>query len=95
MSLREVVFGEGIEYIASNAWNGCGNIESVRIPASVKRVEGYAFFDCQKLKSVVFAETEGWRMAEKNSFEGGTPIDVSDPSVNIQYFLTWKYLYRE
>lgn len=53
--LSEVVIPEGVETIESN-WFSHSDIESVTIPKSVKVIEKYAFYKCEKLNRVSFQE---------------------------------------
>lgn len=51
---KDVVIPEGTEKIGRRWFQGCG-VESVTIPASVKKVGDDAFLNCRSLKRVIFA----------------------------------------
>ena len=59
----EIVIESGVENIASYAFEGCGNLTTVRIPASVQRTEyedGYeygAFLSCPNLTDIYYGGT--------------------------------------
>ena len=66
-----VVFGNKVEHIPANLFNGSENqgesapkITSVIIGANVKSIGRYAFEECNSLSNVIFEETEGWRRLE-------------------------------
>ena len=58
----EVVIPEGVTEIGEDAFENCGSITSVRLPASLVKIEGigsswgYAFGDCKSLKKYEVAE---------------------------------------
>ena len=52
---KEVILPEGLEEVGY-AWFACGQVRKVFIPASVKRIKGYAFAECDELEEVVFGE---------------------------------------
>ena len=64
------------------AWcdKNCGLTE-ITIPASVKYISSYAFFDCMQLEKVTFENTEGWTTSTDRG-KTKTPADVSNPSEN-------------
>jgi hypothetical protein len=53
--LEEVILSEKLEKIGYNAFSYAG-IESISIPESVTTIEGYAFYKCDKLKSIYIPE---------------------------------------
>lgn len=54
-ALREVALPDGIQRIGCKWFSG-SEIEGVTVPASVKEIEEYAFFDCANLRRALFAE---------------------------------------
>ncbi len=57
--LEGITFGDGLEIIGNNAFTQSA-LTSVTIPATVKRVEDYAFYDCTELvEAVLHAEYIG------------------------------------
>ena len=45
-SVKEVVIPEGAEYINQLAFKGCKNLKTLHLPKSIKKIESYAFLDC-------------------------------------------------
>lgn len=43
-NLQEVIIAEGVEHIASNVFTGCEKLKKVQLPASIKKIDGWAFF---------------------------------------------------
>ena len=67
--LREVEIPDGVQAICDN-WFASSDIESVRIPASVREICAGAFCGCRKLKTVVFDENSRLEVTGDNSFRG-------------------------
>ena len=65
-------------------------IESVTIPAAVKKIGSYAFHGCQKLKYVNFADPIGWNY---RTYSSSKPLEASDlrDSVRAAEMLTGIY----
>ena len=53
ISLREVIFAEGLEKIEADAFSGCGRIETLNLPQSLTHIGDRAFRGCARLKSFV------------------------------------------
>ena len=53
-STTEIIFEEGVTAIGSEAFCYGGQMESVRIPASVEYIASGAFFECDNLKEIYF-----------------------------------------
>ena len=51
-SVKTIVLPEGITRIGFMAFRGIG-IETVELPNSLERIEGYAFYECEKLEQIV------------------------------------------
>ena len=52
--IRKVEISEGINSIASYAFEKCENLESIYIPFSMKYISEYVFNDCSNLKDVYY-----------------------------------------
>lgn len=52
---KEVIIPDGTERVG-NHWFWGSDVESVKIPASVREIGADAFCNCKNLKSVTFAE---------------------------------------
>ena len=50
--IRKIDIPDGVETIAQEAFFGCVGLEEVRLPASLRRIQGYAFSNCRSLKSI-------------------------------------------
>ncbi len=61
---------EGIRTIGSNAFNGCGSIETVRLPNSLTTIGDFVFGYCKNLKSVEFSSGCKLDALGVNSFVG-------------------------
>ena len=44
-----------IEYIGNWGFFHCISLELIIIPKSVKSIKGFTFYQCEKLKSVIFS----------------------------------------
>ncbi len=66
-AVTSVVLPNSITYIGAGAFNGT-SISSITLPASVTTVDGYAFYNCRSLVSIIF--------------EGSTPPTAKDASFN-------------
>ena len=66
-ALREVEIPDGVQAICDN-WFASSDIESVRIPASIREICAGAFCGCRKLKIVVFDENSRLEVIGDNSF---------------------------
>ena len=56
LSFNEFKYFSGIQYITSDAFNGCTNLESIELPASIIIINTNAFYNCTKLKKIVLNE---------------------------------------
>ena len=71
--------GETVAAIGAGAFRGCGEIEAVRVPATVRRIGALAFADCPRLSWIsVAADNPDYRD------EGGV-LFSADRTVLIQY----------
>ncbi len=83
--------------IASHAFYGCSQLESLIIPADVTRIGCYAFNNCKGLTSLVFADGVAWYKTSIyecwSSMTGGTRAFLESPSDNATYFRDDYYYY--
>ena len=72
-----------------SAFENCTSLESIVIPAAVKKIGDNAFRNCSKLKNIQFEITDGWQC-----FDVNTPmtevLNLSDTEQNATY-LTFRY----
>ena len=54
--------------IGNNAFSFCINLESFIIPCLVKLIENYSFYNCEKLKSVIFSNEYHVESIGNNAF---------------------------
>ncbi len=66
--IPSTIDGLPVTKIADSAFNGCLNITSVRIPATVAHIERIAFQKCTSLQSVVFEERNKTQTLETGAY---------------------------
>lgn len=52
-----LVIPDGVTEIAANVFDGCKNLESVTIPASVKTIKNLTFINCENIKTLRYKGT--------------------------------------
>ena len=65
---------------------------------SVTTIGSYAFYYCENLASVTFADTSTWYYTENYDYTDGTAINVTDSAQNATYLKDTyydKYWYKE
>lgn len=72
--VREVTLSEGITSIGLYAFRRCSNLESIRIPHSVDRIEGLAFYECKSLREITIPH--GVTSIESSTFTRCTSLEV-------------------
>lgn len=73
--------GVPVEEIGENAFDGNTSIGNVTLPASIKKVNKYAFKNCPGIKKVTFAESENYVAILEGAFYGCESLaDVTFPS---------------
>lgn len=78
--LKAVEIGKGVTGLGEYCFCGCKKLESVTIPATVKRIGGTSTFqDCTSLKSIEFMGDSTWTPAIC-TFKGLTAITKTDLS---------------
>lgn len=79
-TLKAVEIGKGVASLVEYCFCGCAKLESVTIPATVKRIGGTSTFqDCTSLKSIKFMGDSTWTPAIC-TFKGLTAITKIDLS---------------
>ncbi len=71
-AITGVVFPEGLEEIAGNAFSGCTNLKSITLPSSLKIIGTSAFSGCTSLTNLDLPE--GMTELGESSFEGCTGL---------------------
>lgn len=80
-TLKEVIFPEGVSFTEFGELKGCTALESITIPASVKRFSTESFTLCSNLHEIIFPENvksyefESILGVENNAFDG-TNLDL-------------------
>ncbi len=77
--LKEISLPDGLTEIADNAFAGT-SLQTVRIPASVKRIGIGAFADCDKLANIVFAENTQLETIGAMAFRGTALTSLDLPA---------------
>ena len=77
--LKEVRIPDGLSTIWSCLFTAA-DIESVEIPASVKEIEVDAFYNCKKLRYVIFAEGSQLEKIGEGCFSGSGIEEIAFPS---------------
>jgi hypothetical protein len=72
VSIPDKVHYNGIDYtvieIQSSAFEGCSELTSIHIPASITKIGSYAFSSCDSLRSVHIVDIVSWSKIEFGSF---------------------------
>ena len=55
-SLRNITFGNKVESIGENAFNGCFSLANIVIPNSVISIGEFAFYNCPNLSSITIGK---------------------------------------
>ena len=87
-SLKTVEFSPDtrIQKLPNTVFEFCESLEEISIPASVREIEPGAFKGCTGLKSITFENPGSWHLRRKhNGVEEEYDVDVSDPSMNVEY----------
>lgn len=84
-SLKSVTFHDGINTIASNAFNGCSNlvIDNLIIPPLVTIVRNASFGYCPKIKGIVKMH-DNVTDVENTAFVGCNAVNGYDFGINVQ-----------
>ena len=77
-ALREIVIPDGVEEIG-RYWFRDSQIESVTVPASVKRIQPHAFENCKRLRRVTFQTGSELQIIGNSSFSRSALEEVSVP----------------
>lgn len=64
--IRIICFGEGITELGGHAFEGCGNLEKVILPATLSKIHHSCFKDCVKLKTVIVSDEKEFYHASED-----------------------------
>lgn len=67
-SLVSIILPESLQTIGESAFNACNNLSSIYIPQNVIDIGGYAFYDCDTLERVEFADESKIKVIGANAF---------------------------
>ncbi len=80
--LTEVVLSDKITQLGEGAFAGCWALRSVHIPNSVKKIDEYAFYECESLTDIYYDGTEyDWDRLKSEKRTGNEVLQ----SVNVHY----------
>lgn len=82
----DFVIPDGVTSVGSTVFYFCENLTSVTISENVTNIGAHLFLECYNLDSVTFENTSGWTVQLEGQTTDGTPVDVSDPEENEEYF---------
>ena len=55
--LSEIVLGNGVTVVSGLAFEGCGSLEEITLPASLKQISWSCLKDCPNLKKIIYKGT--------------------------------------
>lgn len=94
-NLTSIAMGNSVTDIGNYAFFGCRELKSITIHSNMTSIGAEAFAFCDSLESIVFEDTIGWYCVESeidwNNKTGGTAVDVSDATANVEYFKSTYY----
>ena len=97
-SLTSVEIPDSVTSIGYKAFSNCSNLTGVVIGDGVISIGDSAFYNCSSLTSITFKDVSVWyRVSDYEDWQnktGGMQMDVSDPSVNVNYFKKNYYWYK-
>jgi len=77
--LTSISLPANLTTIGVAAFELCTGLTSIRLPANLTTIDRYAFYECTGLTSAVFADKNGWKVYDNDSYSGtSTPISSSD-----------------
>ena len=88
-SLTSISLPASLTTIGDWAFAGCTGLTSIGLPAKLTGIGWHAFWGCTGLTSAVFADKEGWKVYDNDSYSG-TPTsisssDLADPATAAKY----------
>lgn len=86
--LTEITIPPSCQTLATKCFYNCTGLTEITIPQNCTELGSSCLYGCENLTSVTFEDPEGWQ-------QGGTPKDLSDPSVNAQTFKNAQYAYTK
>ena len=84
--LKRVQFGDGLAFLAPQAFEGCGGLTSIALPSSLKAIPSSCFALCLKLENVHLPDALE-RIGEKAFFNDGelSALDLPESLVRIDH----------
>lgn len=74
--ITEVRLPEGMELVPEKAFERCWNLETIYLPASLRKIDSKAFIDCDRVTYIVFAGDTPPEMADDAFLECDKMVDV-------------------
>ena len=76
--LETVTLPSSLEVIGSEVFSWCSSLRGeLTLPDSLKRIEGYAFYECSKLESIHFATASSLlEFVHEEAFKGCKPSAI-------------------
>ncbi len=74
--VKNVYIPEGVDTIDTEAFHGCLSLERISVPTSVVIVEGNAFWNCDKIKTVCYYDSQFSKT--KSSYDSWSLIQIGD-----------------
>lgn len=81
VSLKDMLIPAGAEFLGNYAFYNCGGLGEAILGGGLKFIGKCAFKNCPSLKSVIFENTQGWRISSVKDGEG-EEADVKDVAIN-------------
>ena len=76
-NLTSITIPNSVTYIGEGAFRNCTSIASITIPSSVNYIGANAFVGCTKLTSITFADPNGWKIYDNETFTSGEDVTIS------------------
>ena len=73
--VKHIYISDGVMYVGKHAFAGAPDLESVRLPSSLKRIPEGMFLNCKKLKTIEFPDDSRLETIEKHAFAGCTSLE--------------------
>ena len=98
-SLESVNFGNNSKLISigNSVFEDCPSLTSITIPASVTSIGEWAFYGCERLTSVIFENTTGWKVLQGSDMSNAEDVitdDVTQNATQLKYTYTYYYWMR-
>ncbi len=89
-SLKRVTVTGGKLYFG--AFSGCNRLTEITIGEGIAEIGSSVFEGCVRMNKLSFVSPGGWT-ASRSEGEAGSPIDLSEPSANVENIISGKYAY--